>query len=92
MFGYCLLPIPYHLFYSLSHIPLPRPIPYRPLPQVLPIAYPLFPSIAYSLFPSLSHPSEKVYILYIYIYIMCIFLVGAAGIYEFNYYAIPIGG
>jgi len=23
---------------------------------------------------------------------MCIFLVGAAGIYEFNYYAIPIGG
>ena len=30
---------------------------------------------------------------YIYIiYIVCIFLVGAAGIYEFNYYAIPIGG
>ena len=87
---YCLFHIPYSpiIAYPISSMsPFPTycllPIPYSPLPPLFPLYCPPI---------SLSHPSEKVHIYYIYINIVCIFLLGAAGIYEFNYYTIPIGG
>ena len=56
MFGYCLLPIPYHLFTPYCLFPIPYPLcppspliaycpsPYSPLPPLLPIPYFLFPT------------------------------------------------
>ena len=81
---YCLFHIPYSpiIAYPISSMsPFPTycllPIPYSSLP-------PLFPPLLPSHFP-LPPLRESIYILYIYINIVCIFLVGAAGIYEFNY-------